>query len=75
MWPKKNTVRKEQVAKLVDDTYRYVLIYVICLLHDFIKGLEYSLPFPFVLVNFLVTDLSLVMISCGAAVLYVSQSM
>lgn len=73
MWPKKNTVRKEQVAELVDDTYRYVLIFVIYLLHDFIKGLEYSLPLPFVLVNSLVTDLSLVMISCRAAVLlYVS---
>jgi hypothetical protein len=24
IWPKKNAVGKEQVAKLVDDTYRFV---------------------------------------------------
>lgn len=69
MWAKKNAVGKEQVAELVDDIYRYALKYVIYLLHGFIKGLEYSLALPFVLVNIVVSDLSFVMISCGAAVL------
>lgn len=27
MWAKKNAVGKEQVAKLVDDTYRFVFVY------------------------------------------------
>lgn len=36
MWAKKNAVGKEQVAKLVDDTYRFVFCILYIFLHDLI---------------------------------------